>query len=195
MPKYHPAFATAIGRNVERSPHYGVARRNAEGKITAWGYHQIQDAGLRDTKMKDPAGNWTGRWGVATDDDYLANKNRAQDRAYDEYLGTIEGYNRVAGNFAHVGKANERRRKDGLPMTITEVGIMAAAHRMGQGWVKDYLEWAARGGWRTLDTPYPTTSRLLCEEGKICTREQIERNFRRVETWLRHFQDFPLRAE
>jgi hypothetical protein len=193
-PKYSPAFTTAIGRDIEQSRDYQARRTNAAGKITAYGYFQMQDAALRDAKMKGDDGNWTGKWGVFSDEDFLANKNRAQDRSYDEFLSARERYNRARGNFVHVGKVNERRRADGLPMTVTEAGIMAAAHRMGQEWVKDYLAWADGGGWRTLDTPYPMTSRLSCQ-GRACTQADIKAKFDAVETWMRHFQDIPLRAE
>lgn len=194
VPRYHPAFAAAVGREIEHSKDYGARRTNDAGKITAYGYFQMQDAALRDAKMKDANGNWTGRFGVFTDDDFFANKNQAQDRAYDDYLAAMERYNRAAGNFGYVGKVNERRIHDGNPMTITEAGLMAAAHRMGQEWVKDYLQWAEAGGWRTGDTPFPQTSRLRCE-GQECSAKEIDDNFRAVETWLRSFQDRPLRPE
>lgn len=151
---------------------------------------QLQDAALFEAGLKDGAGKWTGKWGVSSDDDFFANTNHVQERAFEEYLDAMHRY--TAGNLDQVGKVNQSRILDGKPLTISEAGVMAASQRQGQQWVREYFKWLDANGWSTASARFPDTVALLCS-GRTCTPGEIEAKLRSVETRLRRFENVPLR--
>ena len=124
--------------------------------------------------MKDGNGNWTGKYGVNSKEDFLDNPE-AQKAALNDLTKRIEKFFKNQGLDRHI---TEQRKITGIKgeITITEAGLVAAAHRGGMGTVRKYIEWLKDNDWNSRDN-----------ERKMPTR------FKHVETRLRVFQDVPYR--
>lgn len=116
--------------------------------------------------MMDAAGNWTGRYGVHSRSEFLADPE-AQQQALTAYLDDTERQLRANGSFSFIGT-----RVDGLVsrFTITRAGLVAAGHREGATATRQYLAIGASHGFN---------SRSL----------SMSRQQRAIETRLRTFSD------
>lgn len=84
------------------------------------------------TRKNDWAGTWTGKDGVRSKDDFLGSPT-AQEHAIGDYMKVQWGYIRHYGLDKHVGQT----LSDGVK--ITESGLLAGAHLLGVGGLKDYV--------------------------------------------------------
>jgi hypothetical protein len=92
--------------------------------------------------MWDANGNWTGKYGIHSRAEFLADRE-AQENVLSDYLVATERQLRATGAFAHVGETI-----DGLKarFPVTRAGIIAAAHREGATATADYLDRVAAHG-------------------------------------------------
>jgi peptidoglycan hydrolase-like protein with peptidoglycan-binding domain len=117
----------------------------AENPGKAWGRYQLTRPGLQDIGMMDKNGMWTGKYGIHSADEFK-NDREAQERALAEYTAHNSQYLKANGSIKRVG-----RQIDGIraKFTVTETGLLAAAHRYGHGTVKSYLDFEERHGWKS----------------------------------------------
>jgi hypothetical protein len=102
----------------------------------ALGRYQLTPVALQAAGMMDRNGNWTGKYGIHSRAEFLANPE-AQERALSGYLDDNERQLKANGAFAHIGETIVDGLKARFP--VTRAGIMAAAHREGAPATKDYL--------------------------------------------------------
>lgn len=147
----------------------GAAGYQARHPKGALGRYQLTLKAFIDIGWRRKDGTWTGRFGIASDDAFLANPE-AQEHALAEYLERTRKNAVAEGVFSRLGKTI-----DGIvaPFEITETGIMAAAHRMGAGKLREYLEHIESTSWRSDPTTFPEG-----EEGE---------KYRAIEKRLREF--------
>lgn len=147
---------------------YG-ARNAASGAL---GRYQLTPQALRDLGWQDAGGGWTSlaaRHGVGSDAAFLSNP-AAQEAAMGAYLRRAEVLLERNGSLGRSGGAVTGL--DGTPITLTEAGLVAAAHRRGAGSVARYL--AHRGA--LAEAPLSAADR---------------RAFAAVERRLRDFAELP----
>jgi hypothetical protein len=121
---------------------------------------------LQVAGMIDANGNWTGKYGVHSHPQFLGSPE-AQEMALTDYLNDIERQLQANGSFDYLGTVINGRV---APFTVTTAGLIAAGHREGARYTRDYLGVAA-----SFD--FVTRGRDLSTENK------------RVETRLRTFAD------
>ncbi len=155
-------LATAEG-NADK-PNFGYGEVNEKGG--ALGRYQMKAAALRAIGMIYAAGNWTGKYGVHSRAEFLANPE-AQEKALTDYLKDTERQLEANGSFNFIGKGIDGLR---ARFTVTRAGLIAAGHREGARAVHNYLDRITRNG---------STS-----QGLVLTRDE-----RAIETRLRTFAD------
>ena len=175
-----PGAASPIGRRfrdkiaASESGGAGYSARNAQGAL---GRYQLTPIALLDIGWKRGDGSWTGRFGITSDEEFLADPE-AQEHALAEYLERTRRNAVAEGVFTRLGKTI-----DGIvaPFEITEAGIMAAAHRMGATKLREYLEHIEATGWRSDPTTFP--------EGRNDDYRAVEKRLREFsqEKYLRSF--------
>jgi len=158
---------------------------------TAKGKYQITNQTLRDAGWKDADNNWTDkarRHGVASDEEFRNNVD-AQELAAQDMFRRKEESLRKLGLGRYVDRTIEGAVSD---FKVTEAGLLAGAHREGEGVVKAYLEHQAKNGWQSrfdnIDPKVQQALRLVDRNGKIRTAED---RFRAVETRMREFEKIP----
>jgi hypothetical protein len=97
---------------------------------------------LQATGMMDKHGSWTGKYGIRSRAQFLADPE-AQERALSDYLGDNERKLERNGAFVHIGETI-----DGVfdRFPVTRAGIIAATHRYGAPKTRDYLNRVADHG-------------------------------------------------
>jgi hypothetical protein len=115
---------------------YGEVHNSANPRRIALGRYQMTPVAMQEAGMFDHYGNWTGKYGVHSQAEFLANPD-AQEKALTDYLDDNERQLRANGAFTHIGETI-----DGLKarFPVTRAGIMAAAHREGAPAAADYLD-------------------------------------------------------
>ncbi|WP_419895937.1 hypothetical protein [Roseomonas sp. USHLN139] len=106
----------------------------------ALGRYQLLPVALTDIGWKDGAGRWTERAaaaGVQSEADFLA-RPAAQEAAMAAYLQRTNQQLKANGALSQAGRS--LTGIDGRPVTLTESGLVAAAHRQGAGAVARWLE-------------------------------------------------------
>lgn len=123
---------------------------------------------LRAIGMTDANGRWTGKYGVHSRAQFLANPE-AQEKALGDFLNETERQLRATGAFTYVG-----RTIDGhvASFSITRAGLIAAGHRWGAHATRDYLGRVEENGYKSHN--------LILSRGESA-----------VETRLRTFSDAP----
>jgi len=156
----------AIAEGNADKPNFGYGEVNE--KAGALGRYQMTAAALRAIGMIDAAGNWTGKYGVHSRAEFLADPG-AQENAITDFLDDTERQLRANGSVQLIG-ANI----DGLVsrFTVSRAGLIAAGHRWGARATHDYLTRIANNGF---------TSRGL----------DLSPAERAIETRLRTFADVP----
>lgn len=150
---------------------FGYGARNPGS--SAMGRYQVLNAPLQEARWKDGNGNWTERAraaGINTDEDFLANP-AAQEAAFNDVLRDYERQLRANGAMSSAG-----RRITGISgnvITVTEGGLVAAAHRSGARAVANYLR-----------------SRTAGQQPSAADRA----TFAQIETRIREFSAVPYRS-
>ncbi len=123
---------------------------------------------LREAGMTDKKGNWTGKYGIRGEVDFLRNP-LAQERALSDLMKRTEVQVQFKNLRQHIGN-----QIDGIKskITVTMGGLMAAAHRRGATGVENYFRFLQNNKWTTKGR------RILPE-------------FAEVETRLREFEAVP----
>jgi len=162
----------------EKNRGYKAVNRNKEGKIIAFGRYQIQVSGLEDAGFKDSKGKWTGKGGIKRDGDFL-NSPEAQDRAIEDYVIAKRKHLENNGSLKKIGQTYIGIK--GEKITISESGLIAAAHRIGQANVNAYLNHMQDNDW--------------CSDFSDVSVKKLADSFKKVETRLRLFQNTPIRRK
>jgi hypothetical protein len=118
--------------------------------------------------MTDEHGDWTGKYGIQSAAQFLANPE-AQERALTDFLNDTERQLRANGSFGYLGADIDGRV---ARFTVTRGGLIAAGHREGAGATHKYLE-------------------ALQNSGFSSARANLTRESLRVETRLRTFAGAP----
>ncbi|MDK9721359.1 MAG: hypothetical protein OEL53_09275 [Rhodospirillales bacterium] len=157
---------------------------------SAQGKYQITKGGLVDIGWKDRKGNWTEeakRHGVKSDDDFKKSAS-AQDKAAQAYFEKKDAAINEIGAKKHIGQ-----EIDGLAgkFKISDAGLAAAAHRDGEGVVKDYLKHQQKNGWKSdfskIDPNVADKWAIKDRNGNVV--RATEDRFRAVETRIRTFEN------
>nr|WP_176024939.1 M23 family metallopeptidase [Brucella pseudintermedia] len=118
---------TSFMRNIRMSEGSGNYQTNTGNGF--YGAYQMGEDALTDAGYMDGNGNWTGRNGVNSLEDYL-NNSTAQDDAFLRYgeknLGYLNGWEQYIGQT--IGGAK-----------VTRAGLIAGAHLVGAGGLKYWL--------------------------------------------------------
>ncbi len=101
----------------------------------ALGRYQLTPPGLQAAGMTDDNGRWSGKYGIHSRAEFLADPE-AQEKALTDYLNDNIRQLRANGAFAHIGETI-----DGVKarFPVTRAGIIAAAHRQGAPATSSYL--------------------------------------------------------
>lgn len=114
-------------RNIRQSEGSGDYSTNTGNGF--YGAYQMGDEALQDAGYMDAGGNWTGKDGVKSLDDYLSNPT-AQDNAFLAYGEKNLSY---LGNWQqYIGQTI-----NGVP--VTRAGLIAGSHLVGAGGLKYWL--------------------------------------------------------
>ncbi|MBF0166477.1 MAG: hypothetical protein HQL45_02500, partial [Alphaproteobacteria bacterium] len=161
---------------------------------TEKGKYQINDVGLVDIGWKDDKGNWTDlakRNGVKSDADFR-NDTSSQDKAAQQFFKRKEEALKTLGADKHKGQ-----EVDGVAgkFKITDAGLVAAAHRDGQGVVKDYLDHQQKNGWKSdfSNIDPKVSARWDRKDAWGNVTRSTEDRFRAIETRIRIFEKIPYR--
>lgn len=118
---------TSFMRNIRMSEGSGNYQTNTGNGF--YGAYQMGEDALTDAGYMDGNGNWTGRNGVNSLEDYL-NNSTAQDDAFLRYgeknLGYLNGWEQYIGQT--IGGVQ-----------VTRAGLIAGAHLVGAGGLKYWL--------------------------------------------------------
>jgi hypothetical protein len=156
----------AIAEHEADKPNFGYGEKNP--RSGALGRYQITEVGLKAAGMMDRNGQWTGKYGIHSAAEFLANPD-AQERALTDLLNDTERQLRTNGAFDFVGTAIDGR---GGRFTVTPAGLIAAGHRDGAEHTRKYLETVQSYG--------------LVTRGHDLRREDLA-----IETRLRTFANVP----
>ena len=128
----------------------------------------------------DKNGEWTCELDVCTKERFLASKE-LQDRALTAYMRNTQKYLRDAGNLDVFDYL--RQKIIGIfdptkPITITPVGLMAAAHAEGHGKVRAFIKHQKKNGWVSDfdDLDEETRGRYLRIETRLRKFENVQYN-------------------
>jgi hypothetical protein len=130
--EFRNRLALAEGDSGQPNFGYGKVRQSTD----ALGRYQMTPEARRAAGMIDANGNWTGKYGIHSRIQFLAD-HAVQEQALTDYLRDTERQLRANGSFEFIG-----RDVDGLRsrFTITRAGLVAAAHREGARETRNYLE-------------------------------------------------------
>lgn len=120
----------AVAEQTADRPHYGYREvhdsRDLRGhRNLALGRYQMTPAALQAVKMMDRVGHWTGKYGIGSQAEFLANP-QAQERALSDYMYDNERQLEANGAFDHIGATLEGLRDRFL---VTHAGLLAAPLR------------------------------------------------------------------
>ena len=126
------------------------------GETNAYGYYQLTEIALRDIGLMDENNEWTGQWEIKETRQFLDRRD-VQQQAMTKYMANMERYLHSGryDAFDYVGqeivgiKTQEIAAMGsvGTPITISPVGLMAAAHRWGDGGVRSYIDYQIENDW------------------------------------------------
>ena len=170
----NPEFRQGIAEAERSDEHanHGYEQRNPTSN--ALGRYQFTESALMDVGLMTKDRQWTGKYGIRSDQDFLADPE-AQERALSDYLKRNEVQLQQNGAKRFIGQsiAGEKGR-----FTITEAGLAGAAHRHGAQGARDYIEHQRQNGWRSDFSKLPMKQR---------------EKFKQIETRMRTFQNRPYR--
>jgi len=176
------AFADAIfGEESAGSGGYRAINESKYEAYTALGRYQMQRAALQSVGFQRADGSWTGALGVFEPEDFLVN-HHAQDVAFAGYMGVLRRELGNRGAFRWLG--HEVTGRSGAAFTITESGLLAAAHREGSYAVRAYLDYLDANGGHAEGVDYPDGK--VGESGRLLATALAQ-----VEGRLARFADIP----
>ena len=158
--------------NLESNNQYHIHTVQGGG-IVALGKYQIRRPGFIDIGYMDKNGNWTGKNGIYSSEDFL-NSPQKQEQILDEYLKSNYQQLKNKGALNYLGTPMHGLVND---FNITNTGLLAASHREGSGAVNNYLNNLVknRNGQYYINYDEITDNRL-------------SEMFKRIETRLRNFE-------
>ena len=133
------------------------------------GRYQMSGGALQDANMKNKTGQWTGKFGVYSNQDFLKNKE-AQEHAMDWYTAKNAKVMKNHKSYSYAGREIDGIKKR---FKITRGGLDAAAHRQGATAVRDYLR-------------HMNNNNMKSDFSKLLKKDQTK--FERIETRLREFE-------
>lgn len=161
----------------------------------AYGRYQMRVPALKDAGLIDANGNWTGKYGLRSFDEFKRSP-RAQERAFADFMQRTEDHVRRADLPKHVG-----REIDGVKarFPVTEAGLLAAAHRQGTGMVKAYFDFKNATGWaksdfKAIPGKIEAAVAKMQEKLKPEDRQSAATILSSVETRLREFSNIRYRT-
>jgi hypothetical protein len=160
--EFRNRLATAEGNADKPDFGYGEIRQSTD----ALGRYQMTPNARRAVGMIDANGNWTGKYGIHSRAQFLAD-HLAQEKALTDYLQDTERQLRANGSSDFIGRTVDGFRDR---FTITRAGLIAAAHRQGAPRTRRYLSRIADNGFTS--------------DGLALTGEELA-----IETRLRTFSD------
>jgi len=164
-------FADRIGF-LESRDKYGEVITAPNGDRVV-GRYQFTPIALKQLGITvDKNGNWKGLPGIRNEGDFRKN-TAVQDMLFRKFIAENHRQLTVKGVRKHVGRTFRGIRR---PITITEGGLAAAAHRMGPERVKQYLKHLQSQGWVSNASKFPS---------------HLKSKFLAIETRLREFEKIP----
>jgi hypothetical protein len=161
----------------------------ASNESTAVGRYQILASGLRDIGLMDADGSWYGY--PKPDREEFLQTPELQNLAFAAYLNrklrSVKSLKLTAEDLEDVGLVDLVGREiDGVGGTfkVTLAGLVAAAHREGEGRLQQYLDHLATHDWYSDSETFP-----LDEIPGNRTKKQA---FEQIEKRLREFMTVPL---
>ncbi|MCH7936033.1 MAG: hypothetical protein IH994_02945 [Proteobacteria bacterium] len=164
-------------RETQGRPQQGYDTHVPGDGVGAIGRYQLRQGALQDAGLIDGQGRWTGKYGIRSIGDLRKNPE-AQKRALVGALQAKHKQLRTNRSFDAVGHTFTGVL--GQPITITEPGLLAAAHRQGAKGVRKYLGHMRKHNWRS-------------NFSGIDPKEAIK--FKAIEKRLREFQNTPVRRK
>ena len=158
--------------NLESSNQYHIHTTQGGG-IGAYGKYQIRQPGFIDIGYMDKNGNWTGKNGIFSANDFL-NSPQKQEQILDEYLKSNYQQLKNKGALNYVGTPMHGLVND---FDITNTGLLAASHREGAGAVNNYLNNLVKN----------QNGRYYIDYDRI-DDNKLSEMFKRIETRLRNFE-------
>ncbi|MDE2229914.1 MAG: phage portal protein [Alphaproteobacteria bacterium] len=141
----HAAFRQKIAE-AEQSAN---RKDNGNGAINhhsgALGRYQLTRGTLENAGWTDRNGNWIAAKGITSTQQFLRDPD-AQERAIGDVMRHYESELETNGSYQYIGRTY--RGVEG-PITITQAGLVAAAHRQGAGAVATYLRALEANGWKS----------------------------------------------
>ena len=182
------AFANAIFAEESRGTGgYGAVNRNdSKPELTALGRYQMQRAALVSVGFQRPDGSWTGALGVNEEDDFLNNPH-AQDVAFSAYMEVAWQEMRTRETDRWIGY--QFTDQSGVLRTVTQLGLIAAAHREGSYAFKKFLEFVAENDGSLVGVTIPDE---LLAKGHSRSKVDI---YPSVSARLARFQQIPYLAD
>ncbi len=144
--RYSPFDGALARKELGRNPNEGYSTYVYGAGNYAYGRYQMRPGALTDTKMIDAQGNWTGKFGVRSWQEFLENP-QAQEAAFSEWKGLLETSVQTH-HLQRLGKTITGLKAD---ITVTESGLVAAMHIRGRAGVIRYFEWLENKGWNSRD--------------------------------------------
>jgi hypothetical protein len=120
------SFKDALGKRESGNDYSAVNQLGYLGK------YQFGGMALRDLGYKDKDYNWTGKDGIKSKEDFLAN-GELQEKSIDRYFTMQERYLKSKGALDYVGTTFKGFK-------VTKQGLIAAAHLVGAGAVNTMLK-------------------------------------------------------
>ena len=123
------------------------------GGLGAIGKYQMRKPILQDLGYVDKKGNFTGKDGINSVDDFYKNHD-VQEKSIQEMMNINYNYIKKLKLLDYIGtdvsgtvkdKKSQKREKISVNFEITLRGLLAAAHREGVGVLKNYLKSLKRG--------------------------------------------------
>jgi hypothetical protein len=133
----------AIAEGSANKPEYGYNEvRQSTGAL---GRYQMTPDALRAAGMIDASANWTGKYGIHSRTQFLAD-HKAQEKALTDYLRDTERQLRANGGLAYIGSNIDGRLAS---FSVTRAGLIAAGHT-GKGLRRLFATFNA---WPAMDLP------------------------------------------
>ncbi|PJI37498.1 peptidoglycan-binding domain-containing protein [Ferrovibrio sp.] len=157
----------------------------------AYGRYQMRVPALKDAGLIDRDGNWTGKYGLNSFEDFLR-QPEAQERAFADFMARTEGYVR------QIAPGYEGSRIEGAraPFEVTESGLVAAAHRQGAAMLVPYFEFQQDNNWKSGNFEKISDSvaaQIAKLQDGVANPQSADKVLRSIETRLREFSGIPYR--
>lgn len=157
----------------------------------AYGRYQMRVPALKDAGLIDRDGNWTGKYGLDSVEDFLR-QPAAQEKAFADFMARAEGYVRQdVRDYAG-------RQIDGklARFPVTEAGLLAAAHRQGAGMLAPYFAFQRANNWKSgnfENIPTAVAAKIAELQGNVENPQSARDVLSSIETRLREFSGIPYR--